>query len=106
MAYLMNVVLLLIVISQVCLGVCAWRSHSNPVAPGFYWMRSDGSGEPRRLTDVTLGGTCASATHPAVVACEAGARRKIQLLVLPTTKVIAALKKNPKEANAILHVTC
>jgi hypothetical protein len=34
------------------------------------------------------------------------ARRKIQLLVLPTTKAIAALKKNPKEANAILHVTC
>ena len=34
------------------------------------------------------------------------ARRKIELLVLPTTKAIAALKKNPKEANAILHVTC
>lgn len=33
-------------------------------------------------------------------------RRKIELLVLPTTKAIAALKKNPKEANAILHVTC
>jgi hypothetical protein len=33
-------------------------------------------------------------------------RRKIQLLVLPTSKAIAALKKNPKEANAILHVTC
>jgi hypothetical protein len=36
----------------------------------------------------------------------AAARRKIELLVLPTTKAIAALKKNPKEANAILHVTC
>jgi hypothetical protein len=34
------------------------------------------------------------------------ARREIELLVLPTTKAIAALKKNPKEANAILHVTC
>jgi hypothetical protein len=34
------------------------------------------------------------------------ARRKIELLVLPTTKAIAAVKKNPKEANAILHVTC
>jgi hypothetical protein len=33
-------------------------------------------------------------------------RRKIELLVLPTTKAIAALKKNPKQANAILHVTC
>jgi len=26
--------------------------------------------------------------------------------VLPTSEAIAALKKNPKEANAILHVTC
>lgn len=34
------------------------------------------------------------------------ARRKIELLVLPTSKAIAALKKNPQEANAILHVTC
>jgi hypothetical protein len=34
------------------------------------------------------------------------ARRNIELLVLPTTKAIAALKKNPKEANAILHITC
>src|SRR5215831_9373398 len=33
-------------------------------------------------------------------------RRKIELLVLPTTKAIAALKKSSKEANAILHVTC
>ncbi len=33
-------------------------------------------------------------------------RRKIQLLVLPTSKAIEALKKNSKEANAILHVTC
>lgn len=34
------------------------------------------------------------------------ARRHIDLLVLPTTQAIAALMKNPKEANAILHVTC
>jgi len=34
------------------------------------------------------------------------ARRKIELLVLPTTKAIAALKKSPDETNAILHVTC
>jgi serine/threonine-protein kinase len=26
---------------------------SNPAAPGIYWMRSDGSGEPQRLTDLT-----------------------------------------------------
>src|SRR6266567_1171031 len=32
-------------------------------------------------------------------------RRKIKLLVLPTRKAIAALKKSPKETNAILHVT-
>jgi hypothetical protein len=31
---------------------------------------------------------------------------KIELLVLPTTKAIAALKKSPDETNAILHVTC
>jgi hypothetical protein len=34
------------------------------------------------------------------------ARRKVQLLVLPTTKAIAALKTSPGETNAILHVTC
>ena len=34
------------------------------------------------------------------------ARRKIELLVLPTTKAIAALKKSLDETNAILHVTC
>src|ERR1700747_2161746 len=33
-------------------------------------------------------------------------RRKIKLLVLPTTKAIAALKQNPDKTNAILHVTC
>lgn len=32
------------------------------------------------------------------------ARRKIELLVLPTTKAIEALKENPKETNAILHL--
>src|SRR5713226_7678676 len=32
-------------------------------------------------------------------------RLKIELLVLPTTKAIAALKKSPDETNAILHVT-
>jgi hypothetical protein len=33
-------------------------------------------------------------------------RRKITLLVLPTTEAIKALKKHPEKANAILHVTC
>ena len=33
-------------------------------------------------------------------------RRKIALLVLPTTEAIEELKKHPDETNAILHVTC
>jgi len=33
-------------------------------------------------------------------------RRKINLLVLPTTEAIEELKKHPDETNAILHVTC
>jgi hypothetical protein len=33
-------------------------------------------------------------------------RRKITLLVLPTTEAIEELKKHPDETNAILHVTC
>jgi len=33
-------------------------------------------------------------------------RRKIKLLILPTAKAIKALKRNPDESNAILHVTC
>jgi hypothetical protein len=33
-------------------------------------------------------------------------RRKIALLVLPTTDAIEALQKQPDETNAILHVTC
>ena len=33
-------------------------------------------------------------------------RRKIKLLILPTTEAIEVLKGNPKETNAILHVTC
>jgi hypothetical protein len=35
-----------------------------------------------------------------------GSRRKIKLLVLPTAQAIKRLKRNPKETNAILHVTC
>jgi hypothetical protein len=33
-------------------------------------------------------------------------RRKVKLVVLPTTKAIAVLKKEPDKTNAILHVTC
>ncbi len=33
-------------------------------------------------------------------------RRKIELLILPTIKAIEALKQDPEESNAILHVTC
>ena len=33
-------------------------------------------------------------------------RRKIKLVVLPTTQAIKALKENPDKTNAILHVTC
>ncbi len=33
-------------------------------------------------------------------------RHKIKLLVLPTIEAIELLKQNPKDTNAILHVTC
>jgi len=33
-------------------------------------------------------------------------RHKINLLVLPTIKAIEMLNQNPKDTNAILHVTC
>jgi hypothetical protein len=33
-------------------------------------------------------------------------RRKIPLLILPTVQAIEALKREPGESNAILHVTC
>jgi hypothetical protein len=36
----------------------------------------------------------------------AAARRKIELLIFPTAQAIEALKRNPGETNAILHVTC
>ena len=34
------------------------------------------------------------------------ARRKVALLILPTTKAIEVLEGNPEETNAVLHVTC
>jgi hypothetical protein len=33
-------------------------------------------------------------------------RRKIELLIFPTTQAIEELEQNPEETNAILHVTC
>ena len=33
-------------------------------------------------------------------------RHKIKLLVLPTIEAIELLKREPKDTNAILHVTC
>jgi hypothetical protein len=33
-------------------------------------------------------------------------RRKIKLIVLPTSEAIRVLKKKPEATNAILHVTC
>ncbi len=33
-------------------------------------------------------------------------RRKVQLIVVPTSEAIKALRENPDETNAILHVTC
>ena len=34
------------------------------------------------------------------------ARHKVKLLILPTIKAIKALQQDPKDTNAILHVTC
>jgi hypothetical protein len=33
-------------------------------------------------------------------------RRKVELVVLPTSQAIDVLNKNPEATNAILHVTC
>ena len=37
---------------------------------------------------------------------EEAQRRKIELLVLPTTEAIKALQQGAKDTNAVLHVTC
>jgi hypothetical protein len=34
------------------------------------------------------------------------ARRKVELLTVPTSEAIRALQAEPKDTNAILHVTC
>jgi hypothetical protein len=33
-------------------------------------------------------------------------RRKVELVILPTTDAIEVLKKHPADTNAVLHVTC
>ena len=33
-------------------------------------------------------------------------RRQVQLLMLPTAEAIEELRKNPKDTNAIRHITC
>ena len=33
-------------------------------------------------------------------------RREVELVTVPTTEAIRALQAEPKETNAILHVTC
>ncbi len=33
-------------------------------------------------------------------------RRNVDLIILPTPRAIAALRKEPQETNAILHITC
>jgi hypothetical protein len=52
-------------------------------------------------------GTGAEAALPVMdeVRREAG-RRKVELLVLPTSEAIRTFEADPKDTNAILHVTC
>ncbi len=33
-------------------------------------------------------------------------RHKVKLLILPTIKAIKILQQDPKDTNAIIHVTC
>ena len=37
---------------------------------------------------------------------EEAKRRQVQLLMMPTAMAIEELRKNPKNTNAILHITC
>jgi hypothetical protein len=38
--------------------------------------------------------------------CTLHARREVDLLIVPTSEAIGALQAEPKDTNAILHVTC
>jgi hypothetical protein len=52
-------------------------------------------------------GTGASGRLPVMKEVERGAkRRKVELVVLPTSQAIEILNRNPEATNAILHVTC
>jgi hypothetical protein len=52
-------------------------------------------------------GTGAYGRLPVMDEVEREAReRRIKLLVLPTAEAIKALQENPKDTNAVLHVTC
>jgi hypothetical protein len=52
-------------------------------------------------------GTGVNASLPVMKEVKEGAKlRKVQLLVLPTTEAIKELERDPKETNAILHLTC
>jgi len=52
-------------------------------------------------------GTGAYGGLPVMGEVEREAReRRIKLLVLPTVEAIKALQENPRDTNAILHVTC
>jgi hypothetical protein len=52
-------------------------------------------------------GTGAHGALPVMKEVKAEAeRRKVELLILPTARAIEALRENPAETNAILHITC
>ena len=51
-------------------------------------------------------GTGAYGKLPRCKKCGKAVRKKVKLLILPTTEVIEILNRDPKERNAILHVTC
>ena len=51
-------------------------------------------------------GTGAYGKLPRCKKCGKAVRKKVKLLILPTTEVIEILNRDPKDTNAILHVTC
>jgi hypothetical protein len=52
-------------------------------------------------------GTGAHAALPVMEKVRSEARRrKVELVVLPTEQAIELLNRNPRDTNAILHVTC
>ena len=52
-------------------------------------------------------GTGASGSLPVMQEVEDEARRrKVDLLIVPTSEAIGVLNQGPKETNAVLHLTC